>query len=68
MLTGWENSSWAGGAQLLELPVAIGRAECPTMALLNRGATHCFLNEWVAQLANLHLDMSARLDIHLEDG
>ena len=57
-----------GGAQLLELPIAIGWAECPAVALLDSGATHCFLSEWVAQLANLHLDTSSRLDVCLEDG
>ena len=57
-----------GGAQLLELPAAIGRAECPAVALLNSGATHCFLSERITQLANLHLDMSARLDFCLADG
>ena len=56
------------GAQLLELPIAIGWAECPAVALLDSGATHFFLSERVAQLANLHLDTSARLDVCLEDG
>ena len=57
-----------GGAQLLELPIAVGQTECPTVALLDRGATHCFLSKQIAQLANLHLDTSSRLDIHLVDG
>ena len=57
-----------GVAQLLELPVAIGWAECYAVALFTSGATHCFLSEWIAQLASLHLDMSARLDVHLADG
>ena len=56
-----------GGAQLLELPIAIGWAECPVVALLDSGATHCFFSERVAQLANLHLDISARLDVRLAD-
>ena len=53
--------------QLLELPIAIGWEECHTMELLNIGATHCFLGEWIAQLANLHLDISSRLDVCLVD-
>ena len=57
-----------GAAQLLELPVAIGWAECPAVALLDSGATHCFLSEWITQLAYLHLDMSTRLDVCLADG
>ena len=57
-----------GGAQLLELPIAIGRAECPAVALLDSGATHCFLSERVAKLANLHLDTSSRLNVRLADG
>ena len=78
MSSGWDQCSQClparriaaglAGAQLLEIPIAIERAECPAVALLNSGATHCFLSEQIAQLANLHLDMSARLDIHLVEG
>ena len=57
-----------GGSQLLEFPIAIGWAECSTVALLDSSATHCFLSERIVQLANLHLNMSARLDIYPEDG
>ena len=57
-----------GGAQLLELLIAIGQAECPAVALLGSSATHCFLSKWIAQLANLHLHTSSRVDIYLADG
>ena len=33
-----------GSAQLLEIPIAIGRAECPALALLDSGASHYFLS------------------------
>ena len=57
-----------GSVRMLELPVVIGRLECPAVALFDIVATHCFLSERLAQLSNLYLDMSARLDIHLSDG
>ena len=57
-----------GNAQLLELPIAIGQAECPALVLLDSGATHCFLSEWITKLAGLHLDTSFRLDVYVPDG
>ena len=57
-----------GGAQLLELPTTIGRADCPALALLDSGPTHCFLSEQITLLAGLDLDTSARLEVHLPDG
>ena len=56
-----------GGGQLLKLPIAIGWAECPTVAQPNSGAAHCFLSEWITRLANLHIGTSAKLDICLVD-
>ena len=56
-----------GGSQLLELPIAIGLADCPVVALLDSGATHCFLSEWITQLASLNLVTRARLDVQLAD-
>ena len=55
------------GDQLLELPIAIGWGECHTMEVLNISATHCFLGARIAQLANLHLDISSRLNVCLVD-
>ena len=57
-----------GDAQLLDLPIAIGWAEYPAVALLASGATHCFLSEQIAQLANLQLNTSVRLDMNLVNG
>ena len=45
-----------------------GLAECPAVALLDCHATHCFLSERIAQLANLHLDTNARLDVYMGGG
>ena len=56
-----------GGGQLLELPIIIGQAESPTVELVDSDANHHFLSEQIAQLSVLHLDMSARLDVHLAD-
>ena len=38
------------------------------MTTLDSGTTHCFLSEWITQLADLHMDTRARLNVYLADG
>ena len=48
----------AAGASLLELDVTVGEKGHACVALVDSGASHCFLSERVARLAGLVLDTS----------
>ena len=58
----------AAGKQLLELECTIGCAQCKCAALVNSGASHCFLLATVAREAGLVLDTSQRLQVRRADG
>lgn len=58
----------AAGEQLLELACTIGRARRQCVALVDSGASHCFLSAAVATTAGLRLDTSQRLSVRMADG
>ena len=58
----------AAGEQLLELECTVGRAQHKCVALVDSGASHCFLLAAVANAAGLVLDTNSRLQVHKADG
>ena len=46
----------------------MGRAQPKCVALVDSGASHCFLSATVAREAGLVLDASQRLSVHMADG
>ena len=58
----------ADGGQLLELDVSVGDARYPAVALVDSGASHCFVTEHVARKAGVTWDTSAQLFVRLADG
>ena len=56
------------GASLLELKIAVGQAAHPCVALVDNGASHCFLSDRVAQAAELVIDTDKRLSVCMADG
>ena len=58
----------AAGEQLLELECTVGHAQQKCVALIDSGASHCFLSATAARAAGLVLDTSHRLQVHMTDG
>ena len=56
------------GKQLLELECTVGRAQHKFIALVDSGASHCFLSATVASAAGLMLDTNQNLQLHMADG
>ena len=65
--TGRIAASFAGSS-LLELSVAVGPAQTPCVALVDSGASHCFIAEHVARAAGVCWDVGVRLGVRLADG
>ena len=58
----------AAGASLLELRIDVGEAAHTCVALVDSGASHCFLSDRVAQAAGLVLDTGTKLSVRMADG
>ena len=58
----------AAGEQLLELECTVGRAQHKCVALMDSGASHCFLSATVARKSGLVLDTSQCLQVRMVDG
>ena len=57
----------AASEQLLDLECTMGRAQHKCVALINSGASHCFLLATVAKAAGLVLDTSQHLQVCMAD-
>ena len=55
-------------SSLLELEVRLGAARHGSVALVDSGASHCFLSATVAHAAGITWDASAQLSVRLADG
>ena len=51
------------GSSLLELSIAVGPAQIPCVALVDSGASHCFIAAHVARAAGVSWDIGVHLGV-----